>query len=128
MLTSKWYFSIQCKYLQNVPFKIYIRNHSKSSSNNSEIVTNMNYDHSDDGVLNRNVALVKFDEEGLTFVTERASKKYKNFVRTLHLSLSFVCSSYDIIYIYLITSHSDEKSKRSHSVSMDVYDKWHSHY
>lgn len=88
----------------------------------------MNYDHSDDGVLNRNVALVKFDEEGLTFVTERASKKYKNFVRTLHLSLSFVCSSYDIIYIYLITFHSDEKSKRSHSVSMDVYDKWHSRY
>lgn len=31
------------------------------------------------GVLNRNVLLRKFDRSGLVFVTERQSRKYKDF-------------------------------------------------
>lgn len=35
---------------------------------------------SDDEILNRNVILRKFDDDGWIFVTERNTKKYKDFV------------------------------------------------
>lgn len=39
--------------------------------------------HSENKILNRNVYVVKFDEKGIVFVTERNSRKYADIVSYL---------------------------------------------